>query len=105
VTRPGGCGGTVGPLGAAVKPPVMVWPGGGGGTVRPVGAAVESLGVVGPNGGGTTVRSPALCQNRNPGGGTDSSAGMGATLQELSCRKMSKWLVKRGKIAKGKSVS
>jgi hypothetical protein len=55
----------------------------------------------------TAVGPPVLGWYGNPGGsqGTSSGAGMGATLQELSCRKMSKSLVRRDKIAKGKSIS
>jgi hypothetical protein len=38
-------------------------------------------------------------------GGTVKGAGMGGALQELSCRKMSKLLVRQGETAKGKSIS
>jgi hypothetical protein len=50
------------------------------------------------------VGPPAPWQNGNPRG-TGSSAGMGATLPELSYRNMSKLLVRQGDTVKGKSIS
>jgi hypothetical protein len=43
----------------------------------------------------------------NPEGtrGADSDAGMGDALEESSCKKMSKSLVRRGELEKGKSAS
>jgi hypothetical protein len=71
----------VGPPEATIGPLATVRPRGGGGAVRPPGAAVRPL---------------APAQNGNPRGTRSvvSGAGIGATLQELSCRKMSKSLVR-----------
>jgi hypothetical protein len=62
--------------------------------------------------GGDLTASLYSTSDRTAGGhgraetlGGVSDAGMGATLQDLCCRKMSKLLVKRGEIAKGQSVS
>jgi hypothetical protein len=80
-------GQAVGPPGLAVGPPA------------PVPKAVGPPGlVVGP---------PATASGGKPGGteGADSGAGIGAAPRESSCSKMSKSLVRRGEVEKGKSAS
>jgi hypothetical protein len=99
---------------AVVGPLVAARPGGGEGVVRPPRVVIKLPAVVGPSGSGGTGRPPSGSSRTastvvewEPWGaqGASSDAGMGATLQELSCRKMSKSLVRWGEATKGKSVS